>query len=84
MKTFQVADIAKPLVPAGRNTSKGLRIVLEDDDACIQRRKTRRRYLYIRVIRVLVVPAKDGVDVAGIDCFFSCSSKSTEVMKAAL
>lgn len=41
--TFQVADVTKPLAPAGRITSKGHRIVLDDDKAYIQHETTGRK-----------------------------------------
>lgn len=43
MMSFQVADITKPLAPAGRIMTKGHRIVLNDHDAYIEHKQTGRR-----------------------------------------
>lgn len=59
-----MADVTKPLASVGRTTSKGHRIVLNDDSACIQQKKTDRKTdLHTKgnifVMRVHVGPAKD-------------------------
>lgn len=45
---FQVVDVTKPLASAGRTTSRGHRIVLDDDDAYIQHRSPRGRCVSTR------------------------------------
>lgn len=62
--TFQVADMAKPLVSAGRITAQGHRIVLDDGDAAhFQNNRTGSKVKldnegYIRMMNVHLVPAK--------------------------
>lgn len=41
--TFQVAGVTKPSASAGRITSRGHRIVLDDDDAYIQHKESKRK-----------------------------------------